>query len=311
MATWLSCGMRTRRRLLLAIVVVGLAVAGAAAQQQRPRIPPTGAIKKVRDNLYVIPGAGGNTTVFVTQEGVVLVDTKLPNNGDAILNQVRTVTDKPVSTIINTHSHPDHIGSNEYFPASVDVVTHENTRKWMAANPRVASNPAAMPDRTFTDRMMLGSGDDRIELYYFGAGHTDGDAFIVFPARRAMAAGDIFAWKMAPLIDPMAGGSVLALPGTLEKAMTGIPNVDTVIEGHGDVNTWEGFRDYVQFNRALVDAAKSGMGKKTAEEIAAELKPKFPGFTKEELLADMEYGGTPLSRAVINVNVAFQELGKR
>ena len=300
-----------RRRLLSAIVVVGLAVAGAAAQQQRPRIPPTGTIKKVRDNLYVIPGAGGNTTVFVTQGGVVLVDTKLPNNGEAILNQVRRVTDKPVSTIVNTHSHPDHIGSNDYFPASVDVVTHENTRKWMAANPRVASNPVVMPDRTFTDRMTLGSGDDRIDLYCFGAGHTDGDAFIVFPARRAMAAGDMFAWKMAPLIDPMAGGSVLALPDTLEQAVKGIANVDIVIEGHGDVNTWEGFRDYVQFNRALVDAANAGIGQKTAEEIAAGLRSTFPVFTKEELLTDMEYGGTPLSRAVINVNVAFQELRKR
>jgi len=299
-----------RRRLLLAIVVTGLAVAGAAAQQQRPRIPPTGEIRKVRDNLYVIPGAGGNTTVFVTQGGVVLVDTKLPSNGEAILNQVRSVTDKPVSTIINTHSHPDHIGSNDYFPASVDVVTHENTRKWMAANPRVASNPVVMPDRTFTDRLTLGSGDDRIELYYFGAGHTDGDALIVFPARRAMAAGDLFAWKMAPLIDPMAGGSVLALPDSLEKALNGIPNVDTVIEGHGDVNTWEGFRDYVQFNRALVDAAKAGMGQKTAEEVAAGLRARFPMFTKEELLTDMEYGGTPLSRAVINVNVAFKELAQ-
>jgi len=290
---------------------VVLAVAGAAAQQQRPRIPPTGTIKNVRDNLYVIPGAGGNTTVLVTQAGVVLVDTKLPNNGEAILNQVRRVTDKPVTMIINTHSHPDHIGSNEYFPASVDVVTHENTRKGMAANPRVASNQAAMPDRTFTDRMSLGSGDDRIELYYFGAGHTNGDAFVVFPAHRAMCAGDMFAWKMAPLIDPVAGGSVLALPDTLEKAVNGIPNVDTVIEGHGDVNTWGGFRDYAQFNRALVDAAKAGMGQKTAEEIAAGLRPKFPVFTKEELLTDMEYGGTPLSRAVINVNLTFQELGKR
>ena len=109
----------------------------------------------------------------------------------------------------------------------------------------------------------------------------------------------------------MAGGSVLALPDTLEKAMKGIPNVDTVIEGHGDVNTWEGFRDYVRFSRALVDAAKTGMGQKTAEEIAAGLKPTFPVFTKEELLADMEYGGTPLSRAVINVNLTFQEMGKR
>src|SRR5438093_6333709 len=110
------------KRLLMALVVASLAVAGAAAELQRPRIPPTGAIKKVRDNLYVIPGAGGNTTVFVTQGGVVLVDTKLPNNGEAILTQVRAVTDKPVTTIVNTHSHPDHVGSNDYFPASVDVV---------------------------------------------------------------------------------------------------------------------------------------------------------------------------------------------
>ena len=300
-----------RRRLLPAIIVVSLAVAGAAAQQQRPRIPPTGRIKNVRANLYVIPGAGGNTTVFVTEGGVVLVDTKLPNNGEAILNQVRTVTDKPVSLIINTHSHPDHIGSNDYLGATADVITHENTRKWMDANPRVALNPMVMPDRTFTDRMTLGSGDDRIDLYYFGAGHTDGDAFIVFPALRAMCAGDIFAWKMAPLIDPLAGGSVLALPDTLEKALNGIPNVDTVIEGHGDVNTWDGFRDYIRFSRALVDAAKAGVGQKTAEEIAAGLRPAFPVFTKKELLTDMEYGGTPLSRAVINVNVAFQELGKR
>src|SRR5436190_3161326 len=167
----------TRRRLLPAIVVVVLAVAGAAAQQQRPRIPPTGTIKNVRDNLYVIPGAGGNTTVFVTAAGVVLVDTKLANNGEAILKQVRTVTDKRVSMIINTHSHPDHIGSNDYFPASVEKVTHESTRKWMAANARVASNPAIMPTKTFTDRMTVGGGKDRIKLYYFGAGHTNGDAF--------------------------------------------------------------------------------------------------------------------------------------
>ena len=300
-----------RARVLALIVVAGFTVVTVAAQQQRPRIPPTGTIKKVRDNLYVIPGAGGNTTVFVTRAGVVLVDTKLANNGEAILSQVRSVSGRAVTMIINTHSHPDHIGSNDYFAPSVEKVTHENTKKWMTANARVASNPAVMPTKTFTDKMTLGSGSDQIDLYYFGAGHTDGDAFIVFPALRAMAAGDIFAWKMAPLIDPMAGGSVVALPDTLEKALKGIGNVDTVIEGHGDVNTWAGFRDYTLFNRALLDAAKAGMGKQSADEIAASLKKKFPVFTKEELLTDMEYGGTPLSRAVINVNVAFQELGKK
>ena len=131
MATVASCRPIARRTVLPAIVVLLLAVAGGTAQRPRSRIPPTGASRNVRDNLYAIPGAGGNTTVFVTQHGVVLVDTRLPNNGEAILNQVRGVTDKPVTMIINTHSHPDHIGSNEYFPASVDVVAHENTRKSM------------------------------------------------------------------------------------------------------------------------------------------------------------------------------------
>jgi cyclase len=301
----------TRARLLAAIIVVGFAVASVAAQQQRPRIPPTGTIKKVRDNLYVIPGQGGNTTVFVTQAGIVLVDTKLANNGGAILGQVRTVSGRAVSMIINTHSHPDHIGSNDYFPASVEKVTHENTKKWMAANAQVASNPAVMPTKTFTDKMTLGSGKDQIDLYYFGAGHTDGDAFVVFPSVRAMAAGDVFAWKMAPLIDPMAGGSVVALPDTLEKAIQGINNVDTVIEGHGDVNTWSGFREYARFNRALLEAAKAGMGKRSADQVAADLREKFPMFTKDELLTDLEYGGTPKSRVVINVNVAYQELAKK
>ena len=75
----------------------------------------------------MVTGGGGNTAVFVTANGVVLVDTKLANWGQAILDQVKTVTDKPVTHIINTHTHGDHIGSNEFFPASVEIVAHENT----------------------------------------------------------------------------------------------------------------------------------------------------------------------------------------
>src|SRR5215204_6081233 len=142
-----------RAGLLTAIVVAGVTVAGVAAQQRGggrgagPRIPPTGTIEKVKDNLYKIAGAGSNTTVFVTAEGVVLVDTKLANNGEAILKQVQTITDKPVSTIINTHVHPDHNGSNDYFKAArptVEVVAHANTGKRAKAAPRPI--PATLPD---------------------------------------------------------------------------------------------------------------------------------------------------------------------
>ena len=308
----------SRASVLTAIVGVGLAVAGAVAQQGGGgrgggvRIPPTGAIEKVKDNLYKIGGAGSNTTVFITAEGVVLVDTKLANNGEAILKQVQTVTDKPVTMLINTHTHPDHNGSNDYFKAArptIEVVAHENTKKWVAANPK--ANPAMTPDRIFTDKMTLGKGKDRIDLYYFGAGHTNGDAFVVFPSLRAMCVGDLMAWNMAPLIDPPTGGSVIALPDTLEKAVKGIKNVDLVIEGHGNVNTWQGFRAYAEFNRALLTAAKAALSRGQAPEQAlAELEknPKLAVFLKDELLKDLEYGGTPKSRALINVNVAFQEL---
>jgi glyoxylase-like metal-dependent hydrolase (beta-lactamase superfamily II) len=296
-----------RAGLLVTIVVVGMGVAAVAAQQG-PRIPPTGTIERIKGNLWKIPGAGGNTTVFVTDNGVVLVDTKLANNGEPIMKQVRTITDKPVTTIINTHSHPDHMGSNDYFPVAVQKVTHVNAQVQMARTPQYVSNLAVMPNRTFTDQMTLGKGRDQIDLYYFGPGHTNGDAFVVFTALRAMCVGDLMAWKMAPLIDPAAGGSVIALPDTLEKAVNGITKVDTVVEGHGNAITWAEFTEYARFSRALLEAAKSGLGKQTPEEVAAGLKMTFPAFTHDMLLPGMEYGGTPISRAVINVNVAFQEL---
>jgi glyoxylase-like metal-dependent hydrolase (beta-lactamase superfamily II) len=307
-----------RAGLLTVIVVAGLTVAGVAAQQRGGGggrgggIPPTGTIQKIKENLYKIPGAGSNTTVFITAEGVVLVDTKLANNGEAIMKQVQTVTDKPVSMLINTHVHPDHNGSNDFFKTArptVQVVTHENTGKWVAANPK--ANPAWTPTRTFTDKMTLGKGKDQIDLYYFGPGHTNGDAFVVFTELRAMCIGDLMAWNMGPLIDPATGGSMLALPDTLEKALKGIRNVDLVIEGHGDVNTWQGLRAYTEFHRALVTAAKAALSRnETPEQALAALEKdsKWAVFLKDELLKDLEYGGTPKSRALINLNVAFQEL---
>jgi glyoxylase-like metal-dependent hydrolase (beta-lactamase superfamily II) len=303
--------------ILAAIVVTGVAVTGVAAQRggggRGGGVPnPIQPIEKVKENLYVIHGGtAGNTTVFLTQAGVVLVDTKVANSGEAIMNQVKTVTDKPVSMIINTHSHPDHMGSNNYFAPTVEKVTHENTKKWMGNNPQYASNPAVMPTKTFTDKMTIGKGKDQIDLYYFGAGHTDGDAFIVFKEAKTVAVGDLMAWNMAPLIDPNAGGSIIALGETFKKAEKGIKNVDTVIEGHGNVNTFKGMAAYGEFMRALVDTAREGLKKQqTTQQALDELKKnqKFAVFLGTEVLKGTEYGDTPEHRALINLNVAYQEL---
>ncbi len=128
--------------VLLAVGGVGI-VAGQAPQQ-----PNVAEIEKVRDNLFMIKGGGGNTAAFVTASGVVLVDTKIANWGPAIMDKVRSVTDKPVTTIINTHTHGDHTGSNEFFPASVEVVAHENTKTNMEKMKQFEGEKAQfLPDR--------------------------------------------------------------------------------------------------------------------------------------------------------------------
>src|SRR5688500_5308497 len=172
-----------------ALVACGLAITGLAAQQPQAQELQ---IEKVADNLYLILGNGGNTAAYVSSNGVVLVDTKLANNGQKILDKVKSVTDKPITHIINTHTHGDHVGSNDFFAPTVDIVVHENT----AANMNRMENfkdPAkkhGLPDRTFKDKLTVLSGKDAIDLFYFGPAHTSGDAFVVFRNLRVMHAGD-------------------------------------------------------------------------------------------------------------------------
>ena len=121
------------KRVAILGTVVGVGLAVIAVQQLRAQPGPAAGpkvaeIQKVKENLFVITGGGGNTAAFVTNAGVVIVDTKLAGWGQAILDKVRTVSDKPITHIINTHTHGDHVGSNEFFAPSVEVVAHENIR---------------------------------------------------------------------------------------------------------------------------------------------------------------------------------------
>jgi glyoxylase-like metal-dependent hydrolase (beta-lactamase superfamily II) len=231
---------------------------------------------KVRDNLFMIANGGENTGVFITSAGVVLVDTKNPNNGPGIMDQVKMLTNKPVTMVINTHTHADHTGSNEYFTDNVVFVAHENTKTNMEKMTNFAGDKARfLPSRTFKDTMTIGSGADQIVLYYFGRAHTSGDAFVVFPALRAMHAGDAFASKGTPLIDVPNGGSAVEYGQTLAKAAATIKNVDTIINGHITTGptSFEDLRTYADFNNDFLAFVKDEMkASKTAEEAAADYK---------------------------------------
>jgi glyoxylase-like metal-dependent hydrolase (beta-lactamase superfamily II) len=304
------------RRTLLAVILGALSLAGTAlAQQGRgAQLPPPGVVdvEKVRDNLFVLSGGGGNTAVFVTAAGVVVVDTKFPGWGRPILDKIRTLTDKPVTMIINTHSHGDHTSGNVEFPAAVDVVVQENTKPNMERMERREVRPGApetresldifkannyrgMPTRTFKDRMSIGSGADRIDLYYFGIGHTNGDAWVVFPALRVMHAGDMFPGRSLPNIDPVNGGSGVAWAETLAKVYAGIKEVDTVIPGHSTLMTMEDIRVHGEFLRdfaaAVRDAKRAG---KTVDEAAGTwVKParyaQYPTPQPAQLRAPVQF----------------------
>jgi cyclase len=129
-----------------------------------------------------------------------------------------------------------------------------------------------LPKTTYKNKLSLLSGKDRIDLYYFGAGHTNGDTWVVFPALRVMHAADMFARKDAPLYDRRNGGSGVAFPQTVSKALTGIKDVDTVITGHSATMTWSDLEEHQRFNRDLLSAVwEAKTAGKSADEALASL----------------------------------------
>src|SRR3989475_4663668 len=288
-----------RLTILVALVAAGvLSIAAAAYQQPSQGLPAPALaatqIEKVKDNLYMITGAdptdrnsfsGGNTGVFITNNGVVVVDTKLAGWGQVILDKIKTVTNKPVTTIINTHTHGDHTGSNEAFRGTIEFIAHENTKANMGKMDAFKGDKARfLPKKTFKDKMSVGSGKDRIDLYYFGRGHTNGDTWVVYTALRVMQTGDMFAWKDAPALDRNNGGSGLEYAQTVGRGVATVKGVDKLIVGHSPLRKPSELQEYQRFMtdfvNAVRDANKAG---KSVDEAAASinLNSKYPGYKTE------------------------------
>ena len=287
------------KRSILLGLLLGAGAATMAAQA--PAGPKVIDIVKLKDTLYVLtsstPGdqatfSGGNVAVFITDGGVTLVDDKLAGWGQAVLDKVKSVTDKPITRIINTHTHGDHTGNNGFFGANVEIVAQENTKANMMKMDAFKGDGAKfLPGKTYTDKMSLGSGKDRIDLYYFGAGHTSGDTWVVFPAIRVLQTGDMFAWKDAPVLDRANGGSGVEFPKTIAKALATIKDVDTVIPGHSPVMTPKDLQEYQRYTAdflAAVEAAKKS-GKSAADAAASiNLSAKYPGYQSDRVKAAVD-----------------------
>lgn len=266
-----------RAIVFTALVVLGSWAGVRAAVQQQQQAPSADNIQvdTIRDTLFVLKGGGGNTAVFVGTDGVTVVDAKNPGWGQPILDKIKTLTTKPVVRLINTHTHGDHVSGNVAFPATIDLVVQDNTRTHMQTmDVFKQNNGRGLPSRTFKDRLTIGQGADQIDLYHFGPGHTDGDAIVVFTALATAHMGDLFASKAMPLVDAANGGSVLRYPDTLNKAYSGIRNVQTVINGHSATTmTWPDVKVFADFNQDFLDWARAALKSgKTPKDAAAEWK---------------------------------------
>lgn len=265
------------------LIVAGVSVVLSA---QPGFTPPPLRLEPLEDKLYVLHGGCmcGNTLFYIADGGVVMVDTKVSGQGEAILEQLRTVTDKPIAMIINTHTHFDHTGSNTEFGVIGQIVAHENAKASLMKTscPPVTNcdafkgdNASFLPNVTFSDTRSLTVGTDQIDLYYFGPGHTDGDTWIVFPDIRVAMGGDLFGAKGVPFIDVDNGGTAIGYAETVANAVEGLENVDTVISGHVEAYPWDDLVRYAEFHRNLETYALAGLeaGQSAAEVAAAYTSP--------------------------------------
>ncbi|MEQ1897880.1 MAG: hypothetical protein ABL971_10905 [Vicinamibacterales bacterium] len=293
--------------LVAALVTVSLA-AGPATQTP----PNTARIMSMSTfaNLFVVVGDGTNSIAIGGDDGVAVVDTKVPGWGRTMAEKIELGTEAPITTIINTSVHL--AGSNPEITTAREIVAHERTRAHMAAL-EAFKGPGArfLPNRTFQDTLSLpfktrgdANGTNRIDLYYFGPARTDGDTVVVFPSFGMAFLGELFPSKSAPAIDTARGGSAVALPETLDKAVRAlgaIKGVTILVPGRAAppptpyVMSWMTLKDlqeYADFNRAFLASVKASLaaGRSVDEAMAGlSLPERFKAYgmdrARENVLA--------------------------
>jgi cyclase len=219
-----------RKAIWIRIIAASLGIAGLSlVWSQAQRQPLT--MEKVTPNLYVIIGNGGNVAVMPTTEGVLIIDDKFAQDAPDIVAKVKTVSDKPIRYVINTHQHGDHTGGNEaMLAANAEILIQKNARANM-----VTGKQPGLPRITFNEESQLFLGGKEVDAKYLGRGHTNGDAVIYFPAERVLHTGDLFVTSGAPFIDSANGGSIKDFDKTVQKILDTY-DFDTVIPGHGAVS---------------------------------------------------------------------------
>jgi glyoxylase-like metal-dependent hydrolase (beta-lactamase superfamily II) len=278
----------TRRAVLLSALVLAVALqAGwiAYTQTQKPARPVN--VDRVKGDgtsaLYLASGEGGNVALYATSEGVILVDDMFYRDHDGMMAAIKSITDKPLRYVINTHQHDDHAGGDTLMLPIAEVIAHKNVRANLIAHRTpyyedTPGTPIGLPRITFATETSVFLAGKEVRAQWFGRGHTSGDAVIYFPDLKVIHTGDLFlarqpgraGAKTYPaganlFVDSSQGGSLLDWTKTLDGALS--LDFDTVIPGHGPLATKDdvrAFRDGVAaMQTRLTTLVRQGVSRDT------------------------------------------------
>jgi cyclase len=202
-------------------------------------------VTKVAGNIYLLEGEGaGNIGASVGDDGIVIVDDQYAPLAEKTQAALKTITDKPMRFIINTHFHGEHSGGNAYFQKQAPIIAQDNVRKRLASGAgagngssmHMDTKPAphdALPVITFDHDVTVQLNGEDIRTLYFPAGHTDGDSIIFFPHSNVVHMGDDFVTYGFPFIDVENGGSINGMIAAVQQVVSQLPADVKVIPGHG------------------------------------------------------------------------------
>ena len=287
------------KRIVRSLILCALGAAGLFAQ-------PSAEVHvwPVRDNIFMIVGAGGNITVQTGKDGVLVVDSGLANMSDKVLEAIRSISKAPIRYLVNTHYHPDHVGGTEAIRKAgstisggnvafdlganasegAQVIAHENVLNRVSAptGKQSALPTGGWPTNTFVDNeKKLFFNGEGIEVIHMPNAHTDGDSIVFFRKSDVIATGDLFTTVMYPVIDTAAGGNIQGIVEALNRIVDLIIPVygqeggTLVVPGHGrlcELGDVINYREMTIIIRDRVqDMVKKGM---TLEQVKA-AKPTF------------------------------------
>ncbi|HVW13576.1 MAG TPA: MBL fold metallo-hydrolase [Mucilaginibacter sp.] len=247
---------------------------------------PNYQFKTLRNNVGMFAEQGGTIAWMINKEGIVVVDAEFPDPAKHLIAELQKQSDKPFEWLINTHHHGDHTGGNISFKGLVkNVAAHENslTNQRNVAVAQKKEDLQLYPDTTFTDTWHIKVGDEKIRAYYYGQGHTNGDAIIHFEHANVVHMGDLVFNRRYPFIDKNAGASVTNWAVALEKAQKKFDKDSLFVFGHafdpqkvtGTIDDLKAMQNYMEKLAEFVQSSiKAG---KTKDEILK--ATSIPGVT--------------------------------